>query len=86
MVFYEIFILLYGEIYQLTTDFGPSQKQKYSIIILCSGNILWHPHFIFTLFTLCPEGKFKYGLIKLFLKDYVGKFESERIQDLSNQF
>ena len=43
------------------------------------------PRFIFTLFALLPVGEFKTGLIQLFIKDYVRKLDSGRIQDWTNQ-
>ena len=43
------------------------------------------PRFIFALFALSHEGEFKTGLILSFLKDYVRKLVSGRIQDLVNQ-
>ena len=45
----------------------------------------FRPHFIFALFALWPEGEFKAGLIQSFIKDFVGKLVSGRIQDWVNQ-
>ena len=42
--------------------------------------------FFFALFTLWHEGEFKTGLIQSFLKDYVRKLVSGRIQNWANQF
>ena len=49
--------------------------------ILYTGKI--RPRFIFALW---HEGEFKTGLIQLFIKDYVRKLESGRIQDWAKQF
>ena len=51
--------------------------------ILYTGKI--SPRFIFALFAIWPEGKYKTGLIQLFIKDYVRKLETGRIQDWANQ-
>ena len=40
---------------------------------------------LFALFALWPEGKFKTGLIELYVKGYVRKLEIGRIQDWANQ-
>ena len=44
------------------------------------------PRFIFALFALWPEGEFKTGLIELYIKDYIRKLDSGRIQDWANKF
>ena len=51
--------------------------------ILYTGKI--SPLFIFALFALLSEGKFKTGQIELYLKDYKIKIEGGRIQDWANQ-
>ena len=43
------------------------------------------PVFIFALFALWPEGEFKTGFIQLYIKVYVRKLDSGRIQDWVNQ-
>ena len=45
----------------------------------------FRPRFIFALFVLWPEGKFKTGLIELCIKDYIRKLECGRIQEWANQ-
>ena len=52
-------------------------------ILYIQGN--FRPHFIFALFALWPEGEFKTEPIELYIKDYVRKLESGRIQDWKNQ-
>ena len=39
------------------------------------------PGFIFALFALRPEGELKTGLIELYIKDFIRKLKSGRIQD-----
>ena len=46
----------------------------------------FHPHFIFNLFALWPEGEFKTGLIELCIKNYATNLERGQIQDWSNLF
>ena len=46
----------------------------------------FRPRFIFALFALWHEGEFKTGLIELYIKKYVRKLESGRIQNWANQY
>ena len=44
----------------------------------------FRPRFIFTLFALLHEDEFKTGQIELYVKGYVRKLVSRRIQDWAN--
>ena len=47
-------------------------------------NTVYRENFAF--FAPWPEGEFKTGPVEFFIKEYVRKFESGRIQDWANQY
>ena len=75
-----VFIMLYYKKMQ----FNYKKDAIQIFVLLYTGKIL--PRFIFALLALLPEGKFKTGLIELYLKDYMIKLYSGQIQDWANQF
>ena len=52
--------------------------------ILYTGII--SPPFYFRLFAVLSEGEFKTGLIELYTRGYIRKWEIGRIQDWANEF
>ena len=65
---------------QLVSEYTTSIKKK---CIYCIYRENFVPGLFFAPFALWPEGKFKTGLIELYVKDYVRKLQSERMQDCS---
>ena len=54
-------------------------------LLILFENTVYRTNFACFIFILRPEGKFKTGLIELYVKDYVRKLERGQIQNWVNQ-